>query len=156
MKRVITILFVFAFAYANADIIATHKGGKIENVKILSVGIDSVKYKQGDVEKRIASIEVEGLLYDDGRFITPPRQREELNFTETNEPTNTTSYTKGKFKIGFTGTIKGLREGMKGLREGLKKGMNRTKAERKQQQSKESQDSSVKTSNSKSDEDSNW
>ena len=60
---------------AQADIISTKNNGNIENVKVVSIAVDSVVYKQGDVRKAIASIEVEGVLYDNGKFVTPPAPR---------------------------------------------------------------------------------
>lgn len=54
------------------DIIAT-KDGNIEDVKVLSVGADEVVYKKGNTQKTIASSEVEGVLYEDGRFVAPPK-----------------------------------------------------------------------------------
>lgn len=73
MKKAIIILaFLPLFAYA--DIIATFSNGNIEDVVVVSVGADEVVYKQGNKEKTIASTEVEGVLYDNGQFVAPPKK----------------------------------------------------------------------------------
>ena len=59
---------------AFADIIATFNNGNIEDVTVVSIGADEVVYNQGGTQKTIASSEVEGVLYDDGRFVTPPKK----------------------------------------------------------------------------------
>lgn len=60
--------------FAFADIIATFNNGNIEDVVVVSIGADEVVYKKSNVQKSIASSEVEGVLYDDGRFISPPKK----------------------------------------------------------------------------------
>lgn len=75
MKKAFLILCLLVPLYAFADIIATFKNGNITSVKVVSISADSVTYKQGDTLKRIASTEVEGVLYDDGRFVSPPSSK---------------------------------------------------------------------------------
>ncbi len=81
MKYILLVLITLSPLCTHADIIAT-KNGKIENVKVVSIDAKNVVYKQGDTEKTIASSEVEGVLYDDGRFVVPPSQREVSVSTE--------------------------------------------------------------------------
>ena len=59
--------------FAFADIIATINNGNIEDVTVVSVGANEVVYQKGNTQKTIASSEVDGVLYDDGRYITPPK-----------------------------------------------------------------------------------
>ncbi len=72
MKRILCALCAIIPTFALADIIATYNNGNIEDVTVVSVGADEVVYKKGNTQKSIASSEVEGVLYDDGRFISPP------------------------------------------------------------------------------------
>lgn len=74
MKRILLTLCTVIPAIAFADIIATYNNGNIEDVTVVSVGADEVVYKKGNTQKSIASSEVEGVLYDDGRFVSPPRK----------------------------------------------------------------------------------
>lgn len=73
MKRIILFLIAVIPAFAFADIIATHKKGSIEGVTVVSVDANEVVYKIGDTKKSIPSSQVEGILYDDGRYVTPPK-----------------------------------------------------------------------------------
>lgn len=72
MKHFVVGLLAVLPLCALADIVSTKKDGNIENVKVISVAVDSVVYKRGDTRKAIASAEVEGVLYDNGKFVTPP------------------------------------------------------------------------------------
>ena len=74
MKRILLALCTIIPAFAFADIIATYNNGNIEDVTVVSVGADEVVYKKGNTQKSIASSEVDGVLYDDGRFVSPPRK----------------------------------------------------------------------------------
>ena len=74
MKRLLFALCTIIPAFAFADIIATINNGNIEDVTVVSVGADEVVYKKGNTQKSIASSEVEGVLYDDGRFVSPPKK----------------------------------------------------------------------------------
>lgn len=74
MKRILLALCTIVPLSAFADIIATYNNGNIEDVTVVSVGADEVVYKQGKAQKSIASSEVEGVLYDDGRFVSPPKK----------------------------------------------------------------------------------
>ncbi|MBR1426085.1 MAG: hypothetical protein IJ581_01390 [Paludibacteraceae bacterium] len=74
MKRILLALCTIIPAFAFADIIATYNNGNIEDVTVVSVGADEVVYKKGNAQKSIASSEVEGVLYDDGRFVSPPKK----------------------------------------------------------------------------------
>lgn len=74
MKRILLALCAIVPLVAFADIIATYNNGNIEDVTVVSVGADEVVYKQGKTQKTIASSEVEGVLYDDGRFVAPPKK----------------------------------------------------------------------------------
>ena len=84
MKRILLTLCTIIPAFAFADIIATYNNGNIEDVTVVSVGADEVVYKKGNAQKSIASSEVEGVLYDDGRFVSPPKKSAA---TESNEST---------------------------------------------------------------------
>lgn len=74
MKRIFIALCAISPLFAFADIIATFDNGNIEDVTVVSVGADEVVYKQGGTQKTIASSQVEGVLYDDGRFVAPPKK----------------------------------------------------------------------------------
>lgn len=74
MKRILLTLCTIIPAFAFADIIATYNNGNIEDVTVVSMGADEVVYKKGNAQKSIASSDVEGVLYDDGRFVSPPRK----------------------------------------------------------------------------------
>lgn len=72
MKRIFCFICATIPLLAYADIIATKNGNTIEDVTVVSVGEDEVVYKNGNTQKAIASLEVDGVLYDDGRFVSPP------------------------------------------------------------------------------------
>lgn len=74
MKRILGALCAIIPSLAFADIIATYNNGNIEDVTVVSVEADEVVYKKGNVQKSIVSSEVEGVLYDDGRFVAPPKK----------------------------------------------------------------------------------
>ena len=74
MKRFLYALCAIVPTFAFADIIATFNNGNIEDVTVMSIGADEVVYKKGNAQKSIASSEVEGVLYDDGRFVAPPKK----------------------------------------------------------------------------------
>ncbi|MBR1928392.1 MAG: hypothetical protein IJ834_01450 [Paludibacteraceae bacterium] len=74
MKQFFLVIGALIPSFTFADIIATYNNGNIEDVTVLSVGADEVVYKEGNVQKSIASSEVEGVLYDDGRFVAPPKK----------------------------------------------------------------------------------
>lgn len=74
MKHILYALCAIVPTFAFADIIATFNNGNIEDVTVVSVGADEVVYKKGNAQKSIASSEVEGVLYDDGRFVAPPKK----------------------------------------------------------------------------------
>ena len=74
MKRILLTLCTIVPLFAFADIIVTYNNGNIEDVTVVSIGADEVVYKQGGEQKAIASSEVEGVLYDDGRFVSPPKK----------------------------------------------------------------------------------
>lgn len=74
MKRILYALCAIVPTFAFADIIATFNNGNIEDVTVVSVGADEVVYKEGNAQKSIASSDVEGVLYDDGRFVAPPKK----------------------------------------------------------------------------------
>lgn len=100
MKKAIIILaFLPLFAYA--DIIATFSNGNIEDVVVVSVGADEVVYKQGKNEKTIASTEVEGVLYDDGQFVAPPKKNivEESYDTTSEDAWNTNEGSSDESKL---------------------------------------------------------
>lgn len=74
IKRFLYALCAIVPTFAFADIIATFNNGNIEDVTVMSIGADEVVYKKGNAQKSIASSEVEGVLYDDGRFVAPPKK----------------------------------------------------------------------------------
>ena len=74
MKCILCALCAIIPTLAFADIIATFNNGNIEEVTVVSIGTDEVVYKKGNAQKSIASSEVEGVLYDDGRFVSPPKK----------------------------------------------------------------------------------
>ena len=53
------------------DIIVTRSGATIEDVTVISVTADKVTYKQAGKQKTIASSDVDGVMYDDGRYVSP-------------------------------------------------------------------------------------
>lgn len=77
MKRVWLFLVIISCAglVLAQDIILTKAGTTIENVTVVSVTADNVTYKQAKTQKSIASSEVDGILYKDGRYITPPSKQ---------------------------------------------------------------------------------
>lgn len=75
MKRFIIISAVLAYAgAAHADIIALRSGENIENAKVTAIAYDEVTYNLNSQQTTIASSDVQGVLYDDGRFVVPPSQ----------------------------------------------------------------------------------
>lgn len=74
MKQFFLVIGALIPSFTFADIIATFNNGNIEDVTVVSVGADEVVYKKGNAQKSIASSEVEGVLYDDGRFVAPPKK----------------------------------------------------------------------------------
>ena len=74
MKHIILTLYIFLPAFVFADIIATHKKGNIENVTVVSVNVNEVVYKIDNTQKSIPSSQVEGVLFNDGRYVTPPKK----------------------------------------------------------------------------------
>ena len=74
MKCILCALCAIIPTFAFADIIATFNNGNIEDVTVVSVGADEIVYQKGNAQKSIASSEVEGVLYDDGRFVSPPKK----------------------------------------------------------------------------------
>ena len=75
MKRIIFALSALIPLFALADIIVKKDSNTIENVAIVSVTPDNVVYKQNGSVKTIPSSEVDGVLYDDGRYVTPPSKQ---------------------------------------------------------------------------------
>lgn len=73
MKRILIALCAVYPLFAFADIIATFNNGNIEDVTVVAVGSNEVVYKKGNTQKTIASSEVEGVLYDDGSYVSPPK-----------------------------------------------------------------------------------
>lgn len=74
MRQIVFFIGALFPLLAFADIIATYNNGNIEDVTVVSVGADEIVYKHGNAQKSIASSEVEGVLYDDGRFVAPPEK----------------------------------------------------------------------------------
>lgn len=72
MKRLLLVLCISLPFAAYADIIVTRSNGNIEDVKVVSITPENVLYTQDDQAKSIQSADVEGVLYDDGRYVTPP------------------------------------------------------------------------------------
>lgn len=89
MKRIFCFICATIPLLAYADIIATKNGNTIEDVTVVSVGEDEVVYKNGNTQKAIASLEVDGVLYDDGRFVSPPIK---TAATESHETTSDDSW----------------------------------------------------------------
>lgn len=73
MKRIFIALCAVYPLFAYADIIATFNNGNIEDVTVVSIGAEEVVYNEGGTQKSIVSSQVEGVLYDDGRFVAPPK-----------------------------------------------------------------------------------
>ena len=88
-KRILTALCAILPMFAFADIIATINNGNIEDVTVVSVGANEVVYQKGNTQKTIASSEVDGVLYDDGRFISPSKK---TSATESFETTSNDSW----------------------------------------------------------------
>ena len=74
MRHIFLTFCIVLPTFAYADIIATFNNGNIEDVTVVSIGADEVVYKKGNTQKSITSSEVEGVLYDDGRFVAPPKK----------------------------------------------------------------------------------
>jgi len=72
MKRLLLVLCMSLPFAAYADIIVTRSNGNIEDVKVVSMSPESVLYTQDGQAKSIQSSDVDGVLYDDGRYVTPP------------------------------------------------------------------------------------
>ena len=72
MKKILFIISTIFPLFAFADIIVTRSNGNIEDVTVISVTADEVTYKKASSQKTIASSEVDGVLYDDGRYVSPP------------------------------------------------------------------------------------
>lgn len=75
MKRIILALCALTPLFAFADIIVKKDSKTIEDVTIVSITADNVVYKQDGGVKTISAAEVDGVLYDDGRYVTPPSQQ---------------------------------------------------------------------------------
>lgn len=71
MKRIFIICALFPIV-VQADIIVTRSNGNIEDVKVASITPENVLYTQDGQAKSIQSADVDGVLYDDGRYVTPP------------------------------------------------------------------------------------
>ena len=72
MKRILFIVSAFLPMLAFADIIVQKDGNNIEDVSVTSITAEKVTYSQSGAQKTIASSMVEGVLYDNGRYVTPP------------------------------------------------------------------------------------
>lgn len=72
MKRLLFVVYMLLPFAAYADIIVTRSNGNIEDVKVVSMSPESVLYTQDGQAKSIQSADVEGVLYNDGRYVTPP------------------------------------------------------------------------------------
>ena len=77
MKRAFLFLLVISCAgfILAQDIVVTKAGTTIEDVKVISITADNVTYNQAGTQKTMASSEVDGVLYSDGRYVTPPSQQ---------------------------------------------------------------------------------
>lgn len=74
MKYILCAFGVIIPTFVFADIIATFNSGNIEDVTVVSMDASAVVYQKGKAQKTIASSEVEGVLYDDGRYVSPPKK----------------------------------------------------------------------------------
>lgn len=72
MKHLVFALCALIPLFALADIIVKKDSKTIEDVTVVSITVDNVVYKQEGSVKTISSSEVDGVLYDDGRYVTPP------------------------------------------------------------------------------------
>lgn len=75
MKKIFFVLSALIPMLALADIIVKKDSQTIEDVTIVTMTADNVVYKQEGTTKTIASSEVDGVLYDNGRFVTPPSKQ---------------------------------------------------------------------------------
>lgn len=75
MKRIIFALYALYPLLAIADIIVTRSNGNIEDVTVVSVNADEVAYQENGTQKTLATSDIEGVLYDGGRYITPPSKQ---------------------------------------------------------------------------------
>ncbi len=76
MKRLFIICALFPLV-VQADIIVTRSNGNIEDVKVVSMTPENVLYTQNGQAKSIPSGDVDGVLYDDGRYVSPPKKSQE-------------------------------------------------------------------------------
>ena len=75
MKRIILLVWILILSLsASADIIITKSNGNIENVTIVKITDTEIVYTQEGVQKTIPYVEVEAVMYDDGRYITLPNK----------------------------------------------------------------------------------
>lgn len=75
MKRIFFAFSVLIPLFAFADIIVTRSSGNIEDVTVVSVTADEVTYQKNGSSRTLASSDVEGVLYDDGRYVSPPSKQ---------------------------------------------------------------------------------
>ena len=75
MKRALFVLCTLCSLLANAYIIVTRSNGNVEDVTVVSITADEVSYMQNGKSKSVISTDVEGILYDDGRYVTPPARQ---------------------------------------------------------------------------------
>ena len=77
MKRAFLFLLLISCAgiILAQDIVVTKAGTTIEDVTVILVTADNVTYMQAGTQKSIASSEVDGVLYSDGRYVNPPSKQ---------------------------------------------------------------------------------
>lgn len=85
MKRAFLFLLLISCAgiILAQDIVVTKAGTTIEDVTVILVTADNVTYMQAGTQKSIASSEVDGVLYSDGRFVNPPSKQTVLDTDNT-------------------------------------------------------------------------
>lgn len=85
MKKYLFILYILFPICTFADIIVTKSFENIEDVVIVSMSAQEVIYTDGSKQLSIPSDNVDGVLYNDGRYIAPPEASQTPIMTDSND-----------------------------------------------------------------------
>lgn len=92
MKKYLFIFYTLFPVCTFADIIITKSFENIEDVVIVSMSAEEVIYIAGNMQLSIPSENVDGVLYDDGRYIAPPKASQTPIITDSNDNWDDDSY----------------------------------------------------------------